>query len=123
MLTDDQYEKLRLAARAANYTYGVIFSIPRIKVDEGWTPWNPYEEPAQALELAVDLGIDIFHFKFRDTVEVWHPTDDINYEITYTDGNALQATCASIIEVAAELGKLSGDGHRLARCRKDNDEQ
>ncbi len=59
-MTDSEIEMLRLAAKAAGHEFGVIHGQPRIRVAEGWTPWNPRDDSGQALELAVCLRIDIF---------------------------------------------------------------
>ena len=52
-------ELLEKAARAAGLEFGWIHSSPRIRVDVGWTPWNPLTDDGNALRLAVNLGLGV----------------------------------------------------------------
>ena len=65
--------------------------------------WNPLYNPAQALELAVTLMLDIYIgrnclvVERDDSIQV---TEDFTQEMKY-----LAATCRAITRVAAEIGK------------------
>lgn len=52
-------ELLQLAASAVGHEFGWIHDGPRIKVEEGWTPWNPLDRNNDALELAAALDISM----------------------------------------------------------------
>ncbi len=52
-------ELLEAAAKAAGLTYGVIHDEPRIRVDAGWTPWNPLTDDGDRYRLARTIGLRV----------------------------------------------------------------
>ena len=110
-------ELLELAAKAAGL---VLLQVPNTtQTDADWwayeakakpntaKPWNPLEDDAAALRLAVGLGIDVTHKAFgEDEVMVSASDDQFDGWFTepYGDDKAA-ATRRAIVRAAAEIGK------------------
>ena len=99
-------ELLELAAKAAGLEFGVIHSAPRIRIDAGWTPWNPIESSGDALELAVKLKLYIKNNDKRASVlgNDWDAATEPH------NGDPLAATRRAIVRAAAEIGRSMGNG-------------
>jgi hypothetical protein len=99
-MTDSEIETLRLAAKAAGYKFGVIQGQPRIRVAEGWTPWNPRDNSGQALELAVKLRMNLIIYRSGAEADC-----DTLESTAKESGDPLEAIRRAIVRAAAAMAQ------------------
>jgi hypothetical protein len=113
-MTTDR-ELLELAAKAAELD--AIFSVygwceitdgAFLDGNEPPTVWNPFADDGDALRLAVDLGLELYHSISSDrwNVFVGYPKQQrIVYVIEEYGDDQHAATRRAIVRAAAEIGK------------------
>ena len=105
-------ELLELAAKAAGIE--LLFEEMKdggtyyyYKIPGDTQGWNPLNSDSDALRLAVKLGLDVFHFDFKEPkgMQVWaaKPGNEAIRELLGNDPYA--ATRRAIVRAASEIGR------------------
>lgn len=93
-------ELLELAAKAAGYQPSRVTNDGVVILRGIRVTWKPLENDADALRLAVALGIELHFEGSGESYAVW-----ANEIMLWTDGNKFSATRRAIVLAAAEIGK------------------
>ena len=73
----------------------------RVAGDPSGNEWNPLEDEAEALRLAIELRMSIHVFSMQSGAFI--PGSDVHC-VSHIEINAVQATCRAIVLAAAQKG-------------------
>lgn len=103
-------ELLEMAAKAAGIEldFTIRGDFPPYFVNErgGHSSWNPLTDDGDALRLAIDLELNVFHTSGRAYAMPSDYESDNEQTVSYSDsGGKYAATRRAIVRAAAEIGR------------------
>ena len=115
-MTDDDYELLELAAKAAGYKTAMMdkgYDFLQLCVVDGAgfnndEVWSPLDDDGDALRLAVKLGLVVCVLNEISRTGIYLPAEHVGgkYDVVEChDGEPYAATRRAIVLAAAEIGK------------------